>query len=315
MPLVSDEHGARRSVDQDAIATSRPDILDRNGMIIATDVKTPSLFAEPRKLIDVDEAVELLTAVMPDLDAKEVRERLSSNRGFVWLKREITPQQQHEIHRLGIPGIGFLTENKRVYPNGPVVSHEIGHVNVDNQGIAGIEKWLDGQGLAALHMAGLATDRLQKPVDLALDLRVQFALRDELVKAREKFKAKAAAGVVARRQYRRNRRHGVGAGLRSEQSAQRQRSDPHQPADHRRLRNGFDLQGADAGDGARLRPDELWTPSSTRARRCTTASSPSTMIMPQHRMLSDAGNLHLFVEHRRRPASRCRSASTTTRPS
>ena len=56
------------------------------------DVKTPSLFAEPRKIIDVDEAVELLTAVLPDLDANEVRERLSSKRGFVWLKREITPK-------------------------------------------------------------------------------------------------------------------------------------------------------------------------------------------------------------------------------
>ena len=193
---VSDNHGGTRRVAQDATATSRPDILDRNGAIIATDVKTPSLFAEPRKLIDVDEAVELLTAVMPDLDATEVRERLSSKRGFVWLKREITPKQQQEIHRLGLPGVGFLTENKRVYPNGPTVSHEIGHVNVDNQGIAGIEKWLDGQGLAALHMAGLATDRLQKPVELALDLRVQFALRDELAKARDKFSAKAAAGVI-----------------------------------------------------------------------------------------------------------------------
>ena len=111
---------------------------------------------------------------------------MSSKRGFVWLKREITPKQQQEIHRLGIPGVGFLTENKRVYPNGPVVSHEIGHVNIDNQGIAGIEKWLDGQGLAALHMAGLATDRLQRPVELALDLRVQYALRDELVKPRAK---------------------------------------------------------------------------------------------------------------------------------
>ena len=192
----SDGHGARRSVGQDAVATARPDILDRNGQILATDVKTPSLFAEPRKLIDVDEADELLTAVLPDLDATEVRERLSSKRGFVWLKREITPKQQQEIHRLGIPGVGFLTENKRVYPNGPVVSHEIGHVNIDNQGIAGIEKWLDGQGLAALHMAGLATDRLQRPVQLALDLRVQFALRDELVAAREKFKAKASSGIV-----------------------------------------------------------------------------------------------------------------------
>jgi cell division protein FtsI (penicillin-binding protein 3) len=193
---LNDGHGSRRSVTQDAVATSRPDILDRNGMVIATDVKSPSLFAEPRKLIDVDEAVELLTGTMPDIDTKELRERLSSKRGFVWLKREITPQQQSQIHHLGIPGIGFLTENKRVYPNGPVVSHEIGHVNIDNQGIAGIEKWLDGQGLAALHMAGLASDRLMRPVNLALDLRVQFALRDELAKAREKFKAKASAGVI-----------------------------------------------------------------------------------------------------------------------
>ena len=193
---VSDGHGARRSVGQDAVATARPDILDRNGQILATDVKTPSLFAEPRKLIDVDEAEELLTAVLPDLDATEVRERLSSKRGFVWLKREISAKQQQQIHRLGIPGVGFLTENKRVYPNGPVVSHEIGHVNIDNQGIAGIEKWLDNQGLAALHMAGLATDRLQQPVQLALDLRVQFALRDELIAARGQFKAKASSGVV-----------------------------------------------------------------------------------------------------------------------
>jgi cell division protein FtsI (penicillin-binding protein 3) len=193
---VSDGHGARRTISQDALATARPDILDRNGQILATDVKTPSLFAEPRKLIDVDEAVELLTATLPDLDATELRERLSSKRGFVWLKREITPQQQRQIFKLGIPGVGFLTENKRVYPNGAVVSHEIGHVNIDNQGIAGIEKWLDGQGLAALHMAGLATDRLQRPVELALDLRVQFALRDELVKAREMFSAKAASGIV-----------------------------------------------------------------------------------------------------------------------
>ncbi len=194
--MASAGHGGHRTVSQDAVATARPDILDRNGVILATDVKSPSLFAEPRKLIDVDDAEEQLTAEMPDFDVKELRERLSSKRGFIWLKREITPQQQGDIHRLGIPGIDFLTENKRVYPNGPVVSHVIGLVNIDNQGIAGMEKWLDRQGLAALHMAGLATDRLQRPVELALDLRVQFALRDELMKARKKFMAKAAAGVV-----------------------------------------------------------------------------------------------------------------------
>ena len=193
---VSDGRTAHRVATGDAMATARPDILDRNGEVLATDVRVPSLYAEPRRLIDVDEAVELLTAGLPDLDAAELRERLSSKRGFVWLKRDITPEQQREIYHQGLPGIGFLNENKRDYPNGPEVSHLLGHVNIDNQGIAGMEKWLDGHGLAALHMAGLATDRLQTPVQLAVDLRVQHALRDELVAARTKFKALAAAGVV-----------------------------------------------------------------------------------------------------------------------
>ena len=194
--LASNSHAIHRVVSGDAIATARPDILDRNGEVLATDVRVPSLYAEPRRLIDIDEAAELLTADLPDLDSAELRERLSSKRGFVWLKRDITPEQQREIYRQGLPGIGFLNENKRDYPNGPEVSHVLGHVNIDNQGIAGIEKWLDGQGLAALHLAGLATDRLQTPVQLAVDLRVQHALRDELVAARAKFHTIAAAGLV-----------------------------------------------------------------------------------------------------------------------
>ena len=194
--LTPDSHGARR-IGTDAVATARPDVLDRRGEVLATDVRTPSLFGEPKRLIDVDEAVELLTAVMPDLDAKEVRDRLGNRkRGFAWLRREISPKQQQDIYKLGIPGIGFLNENKRIYPNGAEVAHLIGLVNVDNQGIAGIEKWLDGNGLAALHAAGLATDRLQEPVQLSIDLRAQHAMRDELLAARDKFKAKAAAGVI-----------------------------------------------------------------------------------------------------------------------
>jgi len=195
--VVGDAHGARRTASQDAIATARPDILDRNGEVLATDVKAPSLFGEPRRIIDKDEAVELLTAALPDLDGGEVRERLSSRKGFVWLKREITPKQQQDIHRLGIPGIGFLRENKRVYPSGSEVAHLIGLVNIDNQGIAGMEKWLDTNGLADLHRAGFATDRLQRPVELSVDLRVEHALRDELLKAKEKYKAKAASGLVS----------------------------------------------------------------------------------------------------------------------
>ena len=194
--IGADAHGARRAASQDVIATARPDIVDRNGAILATDVKASSLFGEPRRIIDKDEAIELLTATVPDLDTAEVRERLSSRKGFVWLKREITPKQQQDIRKLGLPGIGFLRENKRVYPTGNEVAHLIGLVNIDNQGIAGIEKWLDSNGLADLHRAGFATDRLQRPVELSVDLRVEHALRDELLKAKEKFHAKAASGLV-----------------------------------------------------------------------------------------------------------------------
>src|ERR1700691_5857927 len=124
---VSDSRTVHRVVSGDAIATARPDILDRNGEVLATDVRVPSLYAEPRRLIDVDEAVELLTADLPDLDSAELRERLSSKRGFVWLKRDITPEQQGEIYRQGLPGIGFLNENKRDYPNRSEGSHLMGY--------------------------------------------------------------------------------------------------------------------------------------------------------------------------------------------
>jgi cell division protein FtsI (penicillin-binding protein 3) len=195
--IGADSHAARRTASLDAIATARPDIVDRNGEILATDVKAPSLFAEPRRIIDKDEAIELLTGVLPDLDTIETRDRLATRKGFVWLKREISPKQQQDIHKLGIPGIGFLRENKRVYPTGAEVAHLIGLVNIDNQGIAGMEKWLDNNGLADLHRAGFATDRLQKPVELSIDLRVEHALRDELMKAKEKYKAQAASGLVS----------------------------------------------------------------------------------------------------------------------
>ncbi|MDN4985125.1 penicillin-binding protein 2 [Bradyrhizobium arachidis] len=194
--IGADAHGARRAAAQEVVATARPDIVDRNGAILATDVKASSLFGEPRRIIDKDEAIELLTGTVPDLDEAEVRDRLSSRKGFVWLKREITAKQQQDIHKLGLPGIGFLRENKRVYPTGNEVAHLIGLVNIDNQGIAGMEKWLDNQGLADLHRAGFAIDRLQKPVELSVDLRVEHALRDELLKAKEKFHTKAASGLV-----------------------------------------------------------------------------------------------------------------------
>jgi cell division protein FtsI (penicillin-binding protein 3) len=191
-----ESHLARKGAAAEAVAASRPDILDRNGVLLASDIKTSSLYADPRRIIDVDEATEMISAVLPDLDAAEMRERLASKRSFVWLKREITRAQQDEIHRLGLPGVGFLRESRRIYPAGPQAGHILGHVNIDNSGIAGIEKWIDGRGLAELHQAGLATGRALEPVELALDLSAQHAARDELAAAKEQFKALAVAGLV-----------------------------------------------------------------------------------------------------------------------
>jgi cell division protein FtsI (penicillin-binding protein 3) len=194
--LPNEQVGLRRATS-DAISAARPDIVDRNGEMLATDIRSVSVFAEPRKILDTDEATELLTAVMPDLDAKELRDKLGTKRGFAWVKREITPRQQAEVHRLGIPGVGFVPENKRVYPNGAAAAHVLGFANVDNVGIAGIEKYIDSQGLQDLNGAGLATQASDlKPVALSIDLRVQHALRDELVKGMEKYRAIAAAGAI-----------------------------------------------------------------------------------------------------------------------
>ena len=180
-----------------AVSGARPDLLDRNGEILATDVKTMSVFAEPNRIIDKDEAVELITAVLPDVDAKELRERLGSRKGFVWVKRQITSKEQAEIFHLGLPGVGFLPENKRVYPNGPIGAHVLGYVDKDNVGIAGMEKYLDEQSLTDPHVPGFVVDpESLRPVRLSLDLRLTHALRDELMTGLDRFRAKAAAGMV-----------------------------------------------------------------------------------------------------------------------
>ncbi|WP_375458713.1 peptidoglycan D,D-transpeptidase FtsI family protein [uncultured Enterovirga sp.] len=191
-----EQESIRRFASSASVA-SRPDILDRNGEVLATDVRTVSIFAEPRNIIDKDEAVELLTAVLPDLNAAELRAKLNKKRGFVWVKREATPKQQAEVHRLGIPGVGFVPESKRVYPNGVAGAHIVGFANIDNVGIAGIEKYIDTQGLQDLNGLGFArTSTDLKPVYLSMDLRIQHAMRDELVQGIAHFRAKAAASML-----------------------------------------------------------------------------------------------------------------------
>ncbi|MBV9588636.1 MAG: penicillin-binding protein 2 [Hyphomicrobiales bacterium] len=192
-----EEKGGARHSSEVVASNPRPDILDRNGEILATDLQAVSVYAEPNKLVDKDEAVELITSVLPDLDARALREKFSKRKGFVWVKRDITQAQRDEIYHLGLPGIGFLDEKRRIYPNGFAAAHILGAVNTDNIGIAGIEKYIDAHGLDALREAGLPmTAESLKPVQLSLDLHAQHALRDELQKGMERYKAKAAGAAI-----------------------------------------------------------------------------------------------------------------------
>jgi cell division protein FtsI (penicillin-binding protein 3) len=180
----------------DNLMASRPDLVDRNGELLATDIRTVSLFAEPHKIIDADEAVEQLSTVLPDVDVKGTYSKLTSKARFQWLRRQLTPKQQSDILSLGIPGIGFRPEKRRFYPGGVTASHVVGLVNIDNRGIAGMEKYIDNQGLADLAAVGLTNDTRMEPVRLSLDIRVQNILSEELVAGKEKYQAIASAGVV-----------------------------------------------------------------------------------------------------------------------
>ena len=166
----------------------RPDILDRNGRLLATDIKGATLYADPARVIDIDELAEQVTSVLPDVDARDLRARLKAGRRFVRIKRELTPKQQAEIHELGLPGLGFIEEYRRVYPMGATASHVVGLVNVDNRGLGGIEKFVDDN--PQLTMAG------DEAVTISLDLGVQHVLREELSRAMATYRAKAAAGLV-----------------------------------------------------------------------------------------------------------------------
>ena len=163
----------------------RADITDRNGVLLATTLDTPSLYADPRQIIDAGEATRAITAALPSLKPAEVNAKLSSGKSFVWLKRRLTPRQQYEVNRLGIPGFQFEHEERRIYPFGGVASHIVGFCGIDNNGLAGIERALDG-----------TVKGRREPLQLSLDSRVQFVLREELTRVIADFSAKGAAGIV-----------------------------------------------------------------------------------------------------------------------
>jgi cell division protein FtsI (penicillin-binding protein 3) len=163
----------------------RADILDRNGKLLATTLDSPSLYANPKQLIDPREATRRLLAVFPGLDEAPTFAKLTADKSFVWVKRQLTPLQEYEVNALGIPGLQFQHEQRRFYPYGDLAAHVVGYSGIDNKGFAGVERALNE----------VLRDRRQ-PVELSLDLRLQYILRDELEKVIEDFTAKAGAGII-----------------------------------------------------------------------------------------------------------------------
>jgi cell division protein FtsI (penicillin-binding protein 3) len=168
-----------------AFAAGRADIVDRNGVLLATSLNTASLYANPRQILDAREAADKLARILPGITAGEAMSKLSSDRSFVWLKRHLTPRQQYAVNALGIPGLYFQREERRVYPQGKLFAHVLGFAGTDGTGLAGIEKTFDDT-----LRSGAA------PVRLSVDARVQHILHQELQAAVTTFRADGAAAMV-----------------------------------------------------------------------------------------------------------------------
>lgn len=174
-----------RAPSASEMRTGRADIVDRNGEIVATSLQTASLFANPRKILDADDAARLLVGALPDLREAEIAAKLKSGRGFVWLKRNLSPRQQWDVIQLGIPGVEFQTAESRVYPHGTLAAHILGFVGVDGDGLAGIEKSFD-----------TALRSNADPVRLTIDIRLQHLLRSELTRVMTSSRAIGATGII-----------------------------------------------------------------------------------------------------------------------
>ncbi len=164
---------------------NRVDIYDRNNVLLATNVKSASIYANPKEILNKTEVSKKLSRVLGGQEYSELKKKLTSNSSFVWIKRQVSPKEHFEVNKLGIPGINFQEEIRRVFPQGSLLSHVIGSVGVDNEGLSGIEKKLNNQITSS-----------ERPLKISIDSSVQHALKRELSLAMEKFKAIGSAGVI-----------------------------------------------------------------------------------------------------------------------
>jgi cell division protein FtsI (penicillin-binding protein 3) len=168
-----------------AVHTVRADIVDRNGHVLATSIATASLFADPQKIIDAPDAARQLAGLFPDISYGEFLQKLQGKNRFVWLRRHLTPRQQYDVNQLGIPGVAFEPDERRLYPQGSEVAQVIGYTDIDSHGIAGIEESFD-------QYLGKGTD----PLRLSIDIRLQHMLHREVAAQVEEFHAVGGGGLI-----------------------------------------------------------------------------------------------------------------------
>ncbi len=167
----------------------RADIVDRNGELLAATLATYTLTVNPREVWDPVETREALLSVFPDLEPKRLDRALTAKSRYQLIRRNLTPRQKQQVFALGQPGLAFQVEEKRVYPRGRLASHVLGYSGTDHAGLAGAELAFDRD---ILRDGGLG-----RPVELSIDMRVQFALDDELRRTMEKHQALAGIAIVS----------------------------------------------------------------------------------------------------------------------
>lgn len=168
------------------VQTSRQDIVDRNGVILARSLKTASLYADPKLISDAASVARDLTTVFKDLSYGETLKKLQEDKRFVWIKRNLTPAEQYKILYLGHPGLAFQEESRRLYPQSELAAHMVGITNVDGGGLSGVE---------ASFNKYLAAGK-GEPLALTIDVRLQHALRREVAAAVKKHRAIGGAGMI-----------------------------------------------------------------------------------------------------------------------
>jgi len=160
----------------------RPEIIDRNGALLATDLPMIALEVAGHDVWDARETVRGLSKILPGIDEVLLERKLREGR-YVEVRTDLTPSERRAIFDLGLPGVKFTARMKRFYPQADLASHIVGHNEPGKGGVMGLEK-------VANRWRGRKTMRA------SIDIRVQQVLEDELQKTMEKFSAEAAWGAI-----------------------------------------------------------------------------------------------------------------------